>query len=431
MATFSISEITPQRLKTWGTRSIFSLSDQVLTSGSSFVLNVILARWLTQDAYGAFALAFSAFLFLSGFHNVLVIEPMTVIGPSNYPQRFIEYFSAQLRLHIVLSSFLSGVILFVGGILIVRKFQDSLVGVVLAGGISVPFLLLLLLARRMCYTVQKPLLAVQGSAPYFVLLLGGAFELHEIGWLNGTTAFLWMACVSLVVSLFILNRVGVSYESISQRASFRTKPLLKENWGYSRWLTLTTALSWVTMQVQAFLAAGFLGLGAAGILRAMQLPSLAMTQLITATLLIVLPSLSMDLGNGNLSLLRKKAAIAAGLLVTLATLFVLFLYLFSGPLERWMFGGKYAAFAWLMPVLGLVPVFTALSGSFSLALRIFRKSHFELLAYILSSATALGLSFALIPRWGLRGAAASAVCSVAVLSIAVLISYLKWGMIDA
>ncbi len=429
MATFSISGITPRRLKTWGTRSIFALSDQALASGSSFVLNIILARWLTTEAYGAFALAFSAFLFLSGFHNVLVVEPMTAIGPSSYPQRFTEYFSGQLRLHLVLTGFLSGVIL-VGGILVVTNFQDPLIGIVLAGGISVPFLLLLLLARRMCYTLQKPLLAVQGSASYFVLLLGGAFELHQIRWLNGATALLWMACVSLAVSLFILNRVGVSYESISRRTSFLTKRLLKENWGYGHWLTLTTAFSWVTVQVQAFLVAGFLGLSAAGILRAMQLPSLAMTQLVAATLLIVLPSLSADLGNGNLIRLRKKTAITAILLVTLAILFALCLYLFSGALERLMFGGKYVAFAWLIPVLGLVPVFTALSGSFSLALRIFRKSHFELLAYILSSATALGLSLALIPRWGLRGAAASAVFSVAVLSIAVLVSYLKWGMVE-
>ncbi len=429
MATFSISEITPGRLKTWGTRSILALSDQGLASGSTFALNIILARWLTTEAYGAFALALSAFLFLSGFHNVLVVEPMTAIGPASYPQRFTEYFSGQIRLHMVLTGSLSAAIL-VGGMLIVRNLQDSLIGVILAAGISVPFLLLLLLARRMCYTLQKPQLAVQGSAPYFVLLIGGAFELHEIGWLNGATAFLWMACVSLAVSLFILNRVGVSYGSISRQASIRTRRLLKENWGYGRWLTVTTALSWVTVQVQAFLVAGFLGLSAAGILRAMQLPSLAMTQFVTATLLIVLPSLSVDLGNGNLVRLRKKTAITATLLVILAILFALFLYLFSGALERLLFGGKYAAFAWLMPVLGLVPVFIALSGSFSLALRIFRKSHFELLAYILSSATAVSLSFAFVPRWGLRGAAASIVCSVAVLSIAVLISYLKWGIID-
>lgn len=427
MATLSISEITPQRLKVWGTRSIFCLSDQALTSGSSFVLNVILARWLTREAYGVFALCFAALLFLSGFHNVLLIEPMTVIGPSSYPQRFAEYFSAQLRLHIVLTGLLSGAILVFGGVLIVRNLHGSLAGVVSAAGISLPFILLLLLARRMCYTLQNPLLATQASVPYFILVLGGAFGLHQIGCLNGATAFLWIACVSLIASLYILSRVGVSPGSISERASIPIGLTLKENWGYGRWLTLTTALSWVTVQVQAFLAAGFLGLGAAGTLRAMQLPSLAMTQVITAIMFIVLPSLSTDLGNGNLIRLRKKAAIAAGFLVTLAALFDFFLYLFSRSLERWMFGGKYAAFAWLIPTLGLVPVFTALSGSFSLTLRVFRKSQFELLAYLLSSATALGLSFALIPRWGLTGAAAGIICSVAVLAVAVIVSYIRWG----
>jgi len=408
-------------------RSALSLLDQGLTSGSSFLLNVLLARWLTKGEYGVFALLFAGFLFLSGFHNVIFVEPMTVIGPSCYSQRLTDYFGAQLRAHVVLVGALSAVSLLAAGVLALRNPGSPLAAVILAAGVSVPFLLLLWLARRMCYVVQNPLIATQASACYSVLLIGGAFGLRHLGWLNPTTAFLWMACISLLVSVFILGRLGVSFALFPAENSISLRQLLNENWGYGRWLTLTTALSWISVQAQTFLAAGFLGLAGAGVLRAMQLPSLGMTQVIGATALLILPSMSQDLGRGNVARLRKKAVLSTVFLTAFGSLVVAGLFLLAVPLEKLLFGGKYTSFAWLIPVLGLAPVFAGFSSSLSLALRALRKSHYELVAYLLSAATALALAFLLMPRWGLPGAAASIVGSTAVLAMAVLVCFLKWG----
>jgi len=419
--------VTPAKLRVWGWRSAMSLVDQGLMSGASFAVNVLLARWMAAEAYGAFAVAYAGFLFVSGFHNVILIEPMTVIGPSCYSQRLPDYFGAQLRAHMILVGCLSAICLLAAGLLTLWGFRGLPPIVILAAGLSVPLLLLLLLARRMCYVVQDPLIAIQASASYALLLLGGTFGLRYLGWLTSTAAFLWMACSSLLASGFILRRLGVPFELFHAKNHISLKQLLNENWVYGRWLTLTTALSWISVQVQTFLAAGFLGLAGAGILRAMQLPSLAMMQVVAATTLLVLPSMSQELGRGNLDRLRKKAVLSAIFLAALGTLFVIGLFLFAVPLEKLLFGGKYAAYAWLIAVLGLVPLFTGFSSGLSLALRILRKSHFELLAYLLSAVTALALALLLMPRWGLAGAAASIVGSTAVLSIAVLACFLKWG----
>jgi O-antigen/teichoic acid export membrane protein len=419
--------LTGDRLRAWGRLSVLSLVDQGLTSGASFAVNLLLARWMAPDIYGAFAVAFAGFLFVSGFHNVLLIEPMTVNGPSSYAKRLPEYFGAQLRIHVILAGLLAVTCLVAAGLLFVSRLGGTLSGVILAAGLSVPFLLLLLLARRMCYVVQNPLIAVQASGAYALLLLGGTFGLRYLGWLSSISAFLWMACCSLLASIFILRRLGVSFGLGSSSGHVPLMQLLKENWGYGRWLTLTTGLSWISGQVQTVLAAGFLGLAGAGVLRAMQLPSLAMTQVVAATTLLVLPSMSQEMGRGNLSRMRKKAIVSAILLGATGILFAIGLFVFAAPLERLLFGGKYAAYARLIAALGLVPVFLGFSSSLSLALRILRKSHLELLAYILSAITALALALFLMPRWGLWGAAASIVGSTAVLAIAVLICFLKWG----
>jgi len=174
-----------------------------------------------------------------------------------------------------------------------------------------------------------------------------------------------------------------------------------------------------------------LGLSAAGVLRAMQLPSLAMTQIVIATTLVLLPSISAELGRGNLDRLRQKAVLASLALAGLGIVFAVGLFLLAGPLEHLLFGGRYASTAWLIPVLGLAPVFTGFSSGLSLALRTLRKSEFELLAYAVSSIAAIGLAVVLMPRLGLLGAVVSIVGSTAVLAAAVFGCFLKWGRGDA
>src|SRR5262249_47356127 len=137
-------------LQTWGSRSAFSLVDQGLTAGVGFAVNLLLARWMSAELYGAFAVVFTMYLFLTGFHNVLLLEPLSVIGPARYSTRLIGYFRAQLRIHAVIVWPLSGAFA-IAGLLTVKLFPGSpLSGAFLGVGAALPFLLLLWLVRRMC-----------------------------------------------------------------------------------------------------------------------------------------------------------------------------------------------------------------------------------------------------------------------------------------
>src|SRR6266481_1993479 len=92
-AELSESPVTPRltlfglsrdRVRVWGLKSVLSLVDQALTSGAGFAVNIFLARWLAPALYGAFAVAFAAALFVAGFHNVLLLEPLSVFGPARH-----------------------------------------------------------------------------------------------------------------------------------------------------------------------------------------------------------------------------------------------------------------------------------------------------------------------------------------------------------
>ena len=409
--------LTLATLRVWGMKSTLSLLDQGLTAGAGFGVNLVLARWMVPEVYGAFAVAFAGFVFVSSFYSVLLLEPMSVMGPSRHMECLGQYFRSQIVVHAILVGTLACVILLAGLALAKITPGDPIIGAVMGSGLAVPFILLAWLVRRMCYVVQRPALAIQGSAFYLVFIGGGLFTMAHFGWLGTFTAFLLMGCGSFLASALLLWRLGLAPKEVID-PGMRWSVVLRENWTYGRWLVGSTILYSISTQTQTFFIAVFLGLGSAGILRAMQIPTLAMVQVISATALLVLPSLSYDFADGQIERLQKKTRIISMGLATMALAFAALLALAAGRVEYLLFGGKYASFAQLIPLLALVPVGTGLSAGYAMALRASLKPHFDLMVNAVAAPVAMVSAFFFIRWWGLSGAAVSMILSLTAYSFA-------------
>src|SRR5256885_3636781 len=316
-------QLTSSRLRRWGVQSVLAIFDQGLTAAAGFGVNLVLARWLAPEGYGAFAVAFAGYLFVSGFHNVLLLEPLSVLGPARHTDRLPLYFRAQIKVHVLLVGILSVAVLPAGIIVQWLAPGNPLAGALVGSALAVPLMLLLWLVRRICYVLKQPSTAVLGSAAYLMLISIGLGLAWIFGKVSPFSVFLLMGAASLLSSALLLWRLGMRREGAGRTYGWRA--VLQENWTYGRWLVGSAFLFAATSQLQTVLAAGFLGLGAAGILRAMQIPSLAMTQVITATGLLVLPVFSYDFGRGQTQRLRKRAVIVSAGLVATTIVFVLVL----------------------------------------------------------------------------------------------------------
>src|SRR5579885_3264632 len=398
---------TAERLRRWGTRSMLSLMDQGLISVAGFGLNVFLARWLRAEAYGAFAVAFAGFLFVSGFHNVLLLEPLTVLGPAQHSRRLPEYFREQAAIHALLVGSLSVLTLTVGiGLWRVNP-QNWLGGAVVGSALALPFLLLLWLVRRMCYVLQRPSSAVLGSSLYAGYVFCGLFVLHALHRISPLSAFLVMGSGSLLAAWALWRVLGLERRSDAERERHSLQRTWRENWRYGRWLVGSTALSSAANQTQMFVVAGALGLSAAGVLRAMQVPALMLMQVLAATGLLILPAFSYDVGKGmEVRMWQKAKLVSWALLIGMATLSLLLLPI-SGTAEHLLYGGKYAAYSWLMALLALVPAAIGASLGHAMALRASQQPRFDLVANAIAAPVGVVSAF-LLTRWlGLAGAAAS------------------------
>src|SRR5205814_9623719 len=98
----------------WLRRGATALADQGLFATSGFLVNILLARWLPPEQYGAYALGFSIYLFLASFQNALVLEPMSVFGPASYKDSLPEYLGRLIGLHFAVTLPL-GLLVGVGG----------------------------------------------------------------------------------------------------------------------------------------------------------------------------------------------------------------------------------------------------------------------------------------------------------------------------
>jgi O-antigen/teichoic acid export membrane protein len=414
--------LATDRLRVWGPKSALSLIDQALTSGAGFAVNLFLARWLSPSLYGAFAVAFAASLFVAGFHTVLVLEPLSVFGPARHASNLLAYFRVQIRLHFLLVGALSVCGLLAALALRFVAPKSAVVPAAAASAIALPFFLLLWLARRMCYVVQRPSLAIAGSVTYLAGALIGLFALRYFGKISPFSVFLLIGVMSMFASAILLWLLKRG-RGFGPRIILSIHRVLKENWSYGRWLVASTALFTVSTQTQTFLAAAILGLGAAGILRAMQIPSLVMGQVTTATGLLVLPAFSYDFGKGLTGRMRQKATFVSLSLAGGALCFAAVLVVLAGSAEHLLYGEKYALYAWLIPVLALMPVCAGIGMGYSMALRAFQKPHFDLVCNAVAAPVGLVSAILFMHWWGVAGAAASMVLASATSAAVVFVSY--------
>jgi len=406
----------------WAGRGLASCLDQGLVSGVNFTANVLLARWLSPVEYGAFAVAFAVFLFLSGFHNALLLDPACVLGPARFSNQLPEYLKRVVCLHgawsLAASLAVAAAALATPDVSLRRAFYGL--------AISLPFLLWLWLLRRLCYVAAGPGAALISSAAYGPFLIGGLFLLRHWAEPSPFAAFLVMALASAAASATVWSRLGLG-DGWSQIRTGECLELAGTHWQYGKWLGATSLLTFGVTQLQTFLIAGCLGLAAAGAFRAIFNFVQPMIQVTAAAALLFLPNLSADFGAGRTGSLRRKGALISSGLLGVSVVYELLLLGFGTPVEEIVYGGRFRAYTWLIPVLGLMPVFTALASGRALVLQAVQKPRHYLIRGALTGPA--GVASALIfTAWaGLAGAAASMVSNMALSAAVTFWLYRRFG----
>lgn len=390
----------------------FSILDQGLISASNFGLSVALARILPADQYGAFALSFTVFLVISGFHNSLLVEPMSVLGPARHLSDLVDYLRKTVWVHfaVMLALAAAGVI---GGLF----FLSGMLGPSLISmSIASPLILLFWLVRRAHYLETRPGLAAGSSALYCATLSIVTLALWRTGLLSAVTAFMALGAAGIVASLFSMLRLGLGFWP-GIAAARSSRPVFRENWDFGKWIIPSAVFFPMLAQAQIFFTGGFLGLAAAGALRALQNPILPVVQVITALSTMAIPLLSRDFVTAGVNKVYRRGIAYAGLMTSIALLYEVVVLLTGNYWDRLLYSGRYFQYDGLMPILGIMPIAIAISTGSAVILRAIQRPALTAIPNVAGGILGVAASYYLITRWNVPGAVYSMVVSQALTTL--------------
>jgi O-antigen/teichoic acid export membrane protein len=401
----------------------FSIADQAFSVGGLFIANVALARTVSKEEYGMFALVYSGFTFLNGLHNAAILETYTVYGAGRYRDHGPEYRWLLWRNNAVLGVVLTALLLLTWWVLswmAPSLSSRSLLGLALSSGI----LLTAALVRRMLYVQRKPQVAAKVSLIFFLTLLVLLALTMRAGLLNGLSVFLIVAAGWIAGGISIIRELprGTSMGAfVDAHPNHRS-----EHWKYARWILATAFVFQLTNQGYYWVVAGFLSLKEVGELRAIYMLVSPVDQVLTAITFLVLPMLAHRYASRRVddffSLWKKYLLF----FVLISGGFVLLAVLFGHPLVHLVYGGKFDEVSVLLGTLALVPLLMAIGNTMNAAMKSVERPNMVLYAYLASGVTTFVAGIPLVIRFGVRGAVYGMVVSAGVYAATLGVGFMSF-----
>ena len=246
-------------------KKLFILLDQMLVSGSNFILGILLARYLGVEGYGQFALLWLIVLFFSSLQLAYIISPMLTLGSKKSLSILDKYLSSM-----VFFQFLFTIILMIGLYLFfeIAVYFDKQWNI----GDLKPYVMLTtafflfqdFLRRYFIIKLQYFRLVFLDSIAYLGQL---GIVLYLI-----YTDTLELKLVFLAISLSFGLSLVIGYsqiEKVSTSMAYK-KLLLLKNWKFSKWLVYSAILQWGSGNFFILAAGAMLGSWSVGVIRVMQ-----------------------------------------------------------------------------------------------------------------------------------------------------------------
>lgn len=433
----------------WIFKAGFALGDQAIFAGANFVINVLLARWMVPDEYGAFVVAYSWFLLALQVYDGMLMEPMTIFGSGKYADRMNKYLGFIYRGHVGISLLLALVLGL--SVIPVARFDSPLVALAMLGiALATPFIMTRWMTRLPFYVMMRPHLAMVGGIAYFIVALvlitvlhnvpvvnivlpaslstgdlGGLFWIQINTLLSPLTAALALGAAS-TVSSFLLTVLFLKPSWNLQDDKITARGLLKDHWGYGRWATATRILTWFPSNLQYIVLPIVIGLSASAALRAMMNLVLPVYMAITAMISILAPFFVRRYrAEGKEGLLRVvRKILILGVAVTGAYCFVI--TVFGAWIIDLLFAGKYNEFATLpfLFTMGLLPVSTVVTIILDASLRSTGHVRQSFQANVIPAISWLTLGVALLAIFGIIGANLGSLVNSGI-AISLMVMYIR------
>jgi O-antigen/teichoic acid export membrane protein len=343
-------------------KSAWAVCDNGLFAATNFLVAVAVARNVSQEEYGTFALAQSIVLLVSIFHTAFLTEPVLVFGSERYRERAGEYVSAAVWVHLGMFVVLE-VVLAVTVLALFKLGLAMWARAFFLAAVGSPFILLGWFLRKACYIKKAPEIACAAGMIYIAAVTPCIWILTKTGTMSALWAFVVMGLAAIPASVWILVRLHAPFR-LPQPGPFLSD-MLRQHARYGRWALGAGAMRWVPFNVPLMAMASSASASYAGALRALMTILMPGVQFFQAVNTMLVPFCA-GRSRAKVAHMVTTAAVSETLLAIAYSAAMGFL---SRPLLHTLYAGKYDFYAPYLTPLSLLLAGEALAGVISSALR--------------------------------------------------------------
>lgn len=260
-----------------------AISDQALFAGSNFFINLLLARWMPKEEFGAVVVAFTWFLLVQTFYEALLVSPMSYYGADKYQSIFRRYLGYIFTGHALLSIAIAVIFGIIA--LLINEFNSVLLGQAMAGvAVATVFLLARGMIRQPFYVLSKPHYSALGGGIYLVVNVAVTALLYASNLLTPFSALVGMGAASfaaIVVQIFLLKP---KFRGKSEHIS--TRSVIEDHWRHGKWAISARAISWLSTNFGMLIIPLVTGFSSSATLKA--ITNLTMPIFMTSTAMVAL-----------------------------------------------------------------------------------------------------------------------------------------------
>ena len=397
-----VKSIPGSRTLSVATKASYAVTGQALFAGAHFLVNVLLARWLPAEEYGAFALAYACFLLFTLLYNACVYEPLIVFGSGKYASRFREYLGVLFWLNVPL---LAAVTLTMLGLSVTLGHIYSPIVrhafAVLA--VAAPFVLVTWLGRGGFYSQLRPGGAAIGGVVYFFTLLAALLSLWHYGRLSAGAAFWAMGAAGLAASLWLLTRLGVRFRRFS--GDIKLETVITDHWRYGRWAMASALVAWFPDNIYYAVLGRTANLEGTAALRALVNLINPMVHVQIALSAVLIPALVRRHARAGFAAMNRMMAKLLAISTPAAVVYLALLWFYRFRVFETLYRGHYETYAsGPLFLVALIPLASGPIMVFGSGLRAMARPDSIFWSYVIGVATTLCLGLPFAVKWGVAGA---------------------------
>jgi len=397
---------------------LLSITDQMLVSGSHFLIGIIVARALGLAGFGIFAVAWMVVLFANSLQQAFILTPMMTFAPQKEKTAKKDYLSDLWILQI-------GVALIAMSVTFAFCWSSqffspewNLISLTKVLPLTIFLFLIHDFLRKQFYVNEnlKAALALDFLA-YTPQLIFLAFS-----YMTNTLVLaksLWFINAGYLIAILFNMRHTTGIDSSSTKTLKRT---CSQHWQFAKWLVGKTLLQWFSGNLFIITAATLLGPAAVGAIRlAQNVMGIVNVFFIAIENYIPIQAAKIYAQQGKIALFNylKTITLQGGILSTilvaaillLAPLIIKILYGITDPSSILLLRG--------FAILSLI-VFIGIPIRF--AIRTLEQTKSIFIAYTLSTTFSFTCAYPIVKNWGLTGVIIGLITAQAIMQIYYLLN---------